>query len=86
MWSYIPVSQMAPVDMILAATKKANIETQPIIDADLLPVFKELETQLTGVDPAVAAQSLEDMQDMVFDQSLRQLSKGALKYLLYLPG
>ena len=71
---------MVPEHLILAATKKANIETQPIIDADLLPVFKELETLLTDVHPAVAAQSLEDMQDMVFDQTLRQLAKGALKY------
>ena len=78
--SYVPVSQMAPEDLILAATKKANIEPSPIIDGDLLPVFKEFETLLTDVDPSVAAQALEEMQDMVFDQSLRQLSKGALKY------
>ena len=78
--SYVPVSQMAPEDLILAATKKANIEPSPIIDGDLLPVFREFETLLTDVDPSVAAQALEELQDMVFDQSLRQLSKGALKY------
>ena len=71
---------MAPEDLVLAATKKANIERQPIIDGELLPVFKELETLLTDVDPSVSAQALEELQNMVFDQSLRQLSKGALKY------
>ena len=78
--SYVPVSQMAPEDLVFSATSKANTEPHPIIDADLLPVFKELETLLTDADPAVAAQALENMQDMVFDQSLRQLSKGYLKY------
>ena len=78
--SYVPVSQMAPEDLILAATKKANIEPSAIIGGDLLPVFREFETLLTDVDPSVAAQALEELQDMVFDQSLRQLSKGALKY------
>ena len=38
---------------------------------------------MTDSDPLVASQALEDLQDMVFDQTLRKLSKFQLKYFFY---
>jgi len=46
-------------------------------------VFDELVTLLNDVEPCVSAQALEDIQDMVFDQTLRKLSKGVLKFFYF---
>ena len=62
---------------------KARNENSAIIDDDIMPVFDELVTLLKDVDPSVSAQALEDVQDMVFDQTLRKLSKGHLKFFYF---
>ena len=81
--SFVPISQMEPDLLIAAATSKAKMESLPIIDAEILPVFNELISLMTDSDPLVASQALEDLQDMVFDQTLRKLSKFQLKYFFY---
>ena len=40
--SYVPITQVTPDELILAATTKAKIESFPMIDAEILPVFEEL--------------------------------------------
>ena len=65
---------------------KENSQMEPdllIIDTELLPVFNELASLMTDPDPATASQALEDLQDMVFDHTLRKLSKCQLKYFFY---
>jgi len=81
--SYVPISQMEPDSLIAAATHKAKMESLAIIDPEILPVFTELASLLTDPDPSTASQALEDLQDMVFDQSLRKLSRCQLKYFFY---
>ena len=81
--SFVPISQMEPDLLIAAATSKAKMESLPIIDAEILPVFNEFISLMTDSDPLVASQALEDLQDMVFDQTLRKLSKFQLKYFFY---
>ena len=81
--SYVPISQMEPDSLIAAATYKAKMESLAIIDPEILPVFTELASLLTDPEPSTASQALEDLQDMVFDQSLRKLSKCQLKYFFY---
>jgi len=81
--SFVPISQMEPDLLIAAATSKAKMESLPIIDAEILPVFNEFISLMTDADPLVASQALEDLQDMVFDQTLRKLSKFQLKYFFY---
>ena len=81
--SYVPITQMEPGLLIAAATDKAKMESSPIIDSEFFPVFSELASLLTDPDPSTASQALEDLQDMVFDQTLRKLSKCQLKYFFY---
>ena len=78
--SFVPVSQMSTDELIFSATFKPKIESCPIIDKEIKPVFDELTSLLQDPEPAVSAQALEDIQDMVMDQSLRQISKGNIKY------
>ena len=54
-----------------------------IIDAEILPINNEIASLLTDPDPSTASQALDDLQDMVFDQTLRKLSKFQLKYFIY---
>ena len=81
--SFVPVSQMDTDKLIFSAKFKARNETSAIIDDEIMPVFDELVTLLEDVDPAVSAQALEDVQDMIFDQTLRKLSKGHLKFFYF---
>ena len=81
--SFVPVSQMDTDKLIFSAKYKARNECSAIIDDDIMPVFDELVTLLNDVDPSVSAQALEDVQDMVFDQTLRKLSKGHLKFFYF---
>jgi len=78
--SFVPVSQMATDELIFSATFKPKIESCPIIDKEIKPVFDELTSLLQDSDPAVSAQALEDIQDMVMDQTFRQISRGNIKY------
>jgi len=81
--SFVPISQMDTEKLIFSAKFKARNENSAIIDDDIMPVFDELVTLLKDVDPSVSAQALEDVQDMVFDQTLRKLSKGHLKFFYF---
>ena len=78
--SFVPVSEMATDALIFSATLKARTESSAIIDSEIRPVFDELVNLLQDSDSGVAAQALEELQDMVFDQTLRQMSKGNIKY------
>ena len=78
--SYVPISQMATEELIFSALLKPRNESSSIIDSEIRPVFDELVTLLKDPEPAVSAQALEDIQDMVMDQTLRQISKGVVKY------
>ena len=78
--TFVPISEMSTEDLIFSATLKARTESSAIIDSEIRPVFDELVNLLQDSDSGVAAQALEDLQDMVFDQTLRQMSKGNLKY------
>ena len=49
----------------------------------MLPVFSELVSLWKDPDPSAAAQALEDIQDMVFDQALRKLVKCQLKSVVF---
>jgi hypothetical protein len=71
--TYVPISQMETDQLILSAKTKARNEVSAIIDEEIMPVFDEMVTLLNDPDPA--AQALEDVQDMIFDQTLRKLSK-----------
>ena len=71
---------MSTEALIFSATLKARTESCAIIDSEIRHVFDELVTLLEDSDSGVAAQALEDLQDMVFDQTLRQMSKGHVKY------
>ena len=79
--SYVPVSQMATEELIFSALLKPRNEPACLIDSDIRPVFEELVTLIKDPEPAVSAQALEDIQDMVMDQTLRQISKGNVKYV-----
>ena len=79
--SYVPVSQMATEDLIFSALLKPRNEPACLIDSEIRPVFEELVTLIKDPEPAVSAQALEDIQDMVMDQTLRQISKGNVKYV-----
>ena len=46
-----------------------------------LYLIRALGTLLKDFEAAVSAQALEDVQDMVFDQTLKQIAKGHIKYL-----
>jgi len=81
--TFVPISQMDTQALILSAKTKARTETSAIIDAEILPVFEELVSLLKDPEPSVSAQALESIQDMIFDQTLRQLSKGHIKYFYF---
>ena len=66
---------MSPEDLIFSAMAKVKMESVPIIDDAIAPVFNEIASILNDSDPDTAAQVLEDLQDMVFDQPLRKLAK-----------
>ena len=74
--SFVPISQMATDDLLYSATFKPKIESSPIIDEDIKPIFDELASLLQVPEPGVSAQALEDVQDMISNQTLRQISKG----------
>jgi len=80
---FVPISQMDTDKLIFSAKFKARNENSAIIDDEILPVFDELVTLLNDVEASVSAQALEDIQDMVFDQTLRKLSKGVLKFFYF---
>ena len=81
--TYVPISQMETDQLILSAKTKARNEVSAIIDEEIMPVFDEMVTLLNDPDPATAAQALEDVQDMIFDQTLRKLSKNHLKFFYF---
>ena len=78
--SFVPVSQMSTEELLFSATFKPKIESCPIIDKDMRPVFDEIASLLKDPEASVSAQALDDLQDMVMDQTLRQISKGNIKY------
>jgi len=78
--SFVPISEMSTEALIFSATLKARTESCAIIDSEIRPVFDELVSLLEDSDSGVAAQALENLQDMVFDQTMRQMSKGHVKY------
>ena len=79
--TYVPISQMATEELVFSALLKPRNESASIIDSEIRPVFEELVTLLKDPEPAVSAQALDDIQDMVMDQTLRQISKGVIKYV-----
>ena len=78
--SFVPISEMATDDLMFSAPLKARTESSAFDDSEIRPFFDELVTLLKDSDSSVAAQILEDLHDMVFEQTLRQISKGHLKY------
>ena len=47
----------------------------PIIDSEIRPLFDEIVTLLQDSNPGIAAKALENLQDMVLYQTLREISK-----------
>ena len=74
--SFVPISQMATDELLFSATFEPKIESCPIIDSEISPVFDELASLLKDPEPSVSAQALEDIQDVVMDQTFRQISRG----------
>ena len=77
--TFVPASEMSTEALIFSATLKARTEACPIIDSEIRSVFDEIVALLKDSDPGTAAKDLEDLQDMVFDQTLRKNLKGQIK-------
>ena len=80
MWKLCPNQPDAHRGLNFSALFKIRNESSSIIHTEIKPVFDELVSQLKDPEPSVSAQALEDLQGMVFDQTLRQLSKCNVKY------
>ena len=70
---------MATDERLFSSTFKPKIESCPFIESEIRPVFDELASLLKDPEPSVSAQALEDIQDMVMDQTFREISNGYIE-------